>query len=215
MVEMCGVDVCGDGGVVAWDAVILAGGRAERLGADKATLIGKDGRSCLQWVMDACSGADQVVVVGPDSVADGAGRVRLTREVPAFSGPARGICAGVGALGDDAGQWVVVVACDMPNVAEGIRQLLSSMCGVGLDVDGVVGVSEGRRQWLCSAFRTHSLRMACERLGTGTGESIRYLVRDLVVVEVEMAAHVVADIDTQADMRAMGFCIERRSYVGV
>ncbi|MCL2471779.1 MAG: NTP transferase domain-containing protein [Propionibacteriaceae bacterium] len=99
---------------VSWEAVILAGGRAERLGGyDKATLVAPDGRTSLDLVLEACSGALRRVVVGPQpddlsgtltasglrgSRGGGEPAVIWTREQPVFSGPARAICAGLAAL---------------------------------------------------------------------------------------------------------------------
>ena len=81
---------------VSWDAVILTGGRATRLdGTDKASLVGPDGRTCLQRTIDACSGASSRVVVGRPCDDP---RVISTREAPPYSGPARAICAGLAIL---------------------------------------------------------------------------------------------------------------------
>jgi molybdopterin-guanine dinucleotide biosynthesis protein A len=80
----------------AFDAVILAGGAASRLGgADKPALrIG--GRSLLDAALDACAGARRTVVVGPDRPV---GReVLWTREQPPGAGPAAALAAGMAAV---------------------------------------------------------------------------------------------------------------------
>ena len=53
------------------DAVILAGGRATRLGGTAKPLVEVAGRTLLQSALDAASGADRIVVVGPVPVPPG------------------------------------------------------------------------------------------------------------------------------------------------
>ena len=200
---------------LVWEAIILAGGQARRLGGrDKAQLVGPDGRTCLEGIIQGCAGAAKRVVVGPQRRISS---VIWTQEEPAFSGPARAIAAGVTALGQDSGaEWVVVLACDMPYVGQAVAVLLNEaevldVCGV----EAIVGISEdGRHQWLCAAYRKKALIEACERLPVGgSGESVRFLIGDLILSELPVSSATVEDIDTESDMRMLGFGTEEYRLV--
>ena len=124
-----------------WAAVILTGGRGQRLGgADKASLeLG--GRTLLEHALAAVDGAAEIVVVGPEVHTDRA--VVFTRESPAGSGPLAGVAAGVAALTSDHDR-VVVLAVDMPHVVAGtVWRLLAA--AVGVDAAWLVDAA-GRRQ---------------------------------------------------------------------
>src|SRR5690606_26614815 len=77
--------------------VILAGGTAARLGgADKAS-IELGGRTLLEIAIDAFLDADEVVVVGPETVRT-TRPVTFVREDPPLGGPVVGLLAGVESL---------------------------------------------------------------------------------------------------------------------
>lgn len=86
------------------DAVILAGGRAERLdGASKPDLI-VGGRRLLAIAIAAVrsAGCERVVVVGPPELE--APGCLVVREDPPFGGPVAGLAAGLAALDPHAGR---------------------------------------------------------------------------------------------------------------
>jgi len=115
-------------------AIVLAGGRAARLGgADKPGLV-VGTRTLLAAVVSAAAeaGAGQVVIVGParpgiarsgpvssdpvssDPVSSGpvsSGRVEFVREDPPGTGPVAALRCGLGRVG---APWVAVLAADMP-----------------------------------------------------------------------------------------------------
>ncbi len=150
--------------------IILAGGRATRLGgADKPGLV-IGGRTLLGAVVTAGTeaGARRVVVVGPGrpGIADGraAGAVRFVREEPPGSGPVPAVRRGLAELdgaweqGAGAQPWVAVLAADLPFLrAAHLRTLLAAAAGH----DGaVLADDEGRAQWLAGCWRTAALRQA-------------------------------------------------------
>lgn len=128
-------------GPVTWAAVILTGGRAQRLGGtDKASLV-HDGSTLLQHALLAVAAAAETVVVGPE--VSTAWPVRFVRESPAGGGPLAGLAAGVAALEQDH-ERVVVLAVDMPHVgADTVARLLAA--AGELDAAWLVD-AEGRRQ---------------------------------------------------------------------
>ncbi|MDR2975165.1 MAG: NTP transferase domain-containing protein [Propionibacteriaceae bacterium] len=222
---------------VLWDAIILSGGRSSRLGYDKDELVGSDGRTTLDRVVDACAGARRRVVVGPPRKIATAMSVTWAREEPPFSGPARAIAAGLEALGRQAGGdgdgpvvgrcdgdrcdgdgWVAAVACDIPKVASALTFLLATAAQIETTapVEAIVAVDEeGRRQWLCALYRRSALRRAAAALPYGgSGESARALIGGLATVEQAVPVGSTADIDTMEQARQLGFASPLMSATG-
>jgi molybdopterin-guanine dinucleotide biosynthesis protein A len=132
----------------AFGMIILAGGRATRLGgADKPGLM-VGGRTLLDAVLAAGTeaGARQAVIVGPawpGAGRPGAGRppgglsVRFVREEPPGAGPVPALRRGLGELGDPAdpvdpaaAPWLAVLAADLPFLrAVHLRALLAAAAG--------------------------------------------------------------------------------------
>ncbi|MFI8511390.1 DUF6457 domain-containing protein [Streptomyces sp. NPDC085460] len=80
----------------AFDAVVLAGGAARRLGGVDKPGVRVGGRALLDRVLAACAGAGRTVVVGDPRPT--VRPVRWTREQPAGTGPVAALDAGAGAL---------------------------------------------------------------------------------------------------------------------
>lgn len=90
---------------LAYDAIILAGGRASRLGGVQKAAVEIGGRALLDIALEAAVDARRIVVVGPDELRRDARRgdaasVRFALEDPPFGGPVAGIAAGLAALED-------------------------------------------------------------------------------------------------------------------
>src|SRR4051795_1003271 len=134
-------------------AVVLAGGRAARLGGRPKPQLDVGGRSMLSTVLAAVDGAVPRVVVGPpQQVPPG---VLLVREEPPGGGPVPALAAGLAAVGD--AEVVAVLAADLPFVTPalvtGLRERLTG--------DGVLVVDDaGRDQLLLGVWRTETLRRA-------------------------------------------------------
>lgn len=134
-------------------AVVLAGGRAARLGGQAKPQLDVGGRSMLATVLAAVDGASPVVVVGPPQpVPDG---VVLVREEPPGGGPVPALAAGLAAVGD--AEVVAVLAADLPFLTPDLVHALRGR----LAGDGVLVVDEtGRDQLLLGVWRTAALREA-------------------------------------------------------
>ena len=122
------------------DAVVLAGGRASRLGgADKPALIVGE-RSLVGWVASAAAeaGARRVVVVGPDrpGLRLAAGDLRVVREEPPGSGPVPALRRG---LAEASAPWVFVLAADLPFLRAADLTSLLAAAGAGVPGAGVPG----------------------------------------------------------------------------
>jgi len=188
-------------GLAELDAVVLAGGRGSRLGGiDKAALT-VDGVALVDRAVAAVRGVRSCVVVGPLSVT---AAVPVVREEPAFSGPVAGLAAGLGALGEDAADAVLVLACDLADADAAVAELLVAW-SADPDIDGVcLADAEGRPQWLAGLYRRAALDAALRRLGEPTGRSVRDLVRGMALRAVA-ADRAAADVDTWEDLtRARG-----------
>ncbi len=204
---------------VPFGIIILAGGRATRLGGgDKPGLV-VGGRTLLAAVVAAGTEADarRVVVVGPDrpDIADdgGAAAVRFVREEPPGSGPVPALRRGLAELvlrrgldgpgGQGAGgePWVAVLAADLPFLrAAHLRTLLAAAAGR----DGAVLADDGGRlQWLAGCWRTGALRRAAAGY---PGSSLHGLLAPLRPVSVSLPPGPGEpppwlDCDTEQDLR--------------
>jgi molybdopterin-guanine dinucleotide biosynthesis protein A len=177
---------------------VLSGGSAARIqGADKATLE-LAGATLLDHVLAALGTVEDVVVVG-ERVPVGR-PVTFLREDPPMGGPAAGILAGLDGFSRAPAQ-VVVLAVDMPLVTEAtVRRLVQA----AVDLDGALLVDgEGRRQYLCAAYRTAALRSAAPAPAEQHGLSVRRLVSGLRLAEVVAVGGEAQDVDTWADLRTV------------
>ncbi|HLL64797.1 MAG TPA: NTP transferase domain-containing protein [Micromonosporaceae bacterium] len=194
-------------------AVILAGGRAQRLGGADKPGLAVGGAPMLHRVLSAVGDADPRVVVGPPRDGLPPGVVR-TVERPPGGGPVAAIAAGLAAVAapDPAG-LVAVLAADLPFLtpdAVGLLRLqLTAREADGPGAyDGAVFVDEaGRRQLLCAVWRRSSLERALSALGDPAGRSMRHLIAALRVAETLWRVSDRAplppwfDCDTEADLR--------------
>ncbi len=184
--------------------IVLTGGSSRRLGVDKATLtlggetLAARGARLLRLI---CL---HVVEVGP-----GASDLPAVREAPPGSGPLRALVAGVAALGANGPvESVVLLACDLPNVAPVLHALAASS---GDQV--VVPVDEhGRRQYVCARYGVDALARAAALAAIGE-QSLRALFEAIGpsgVVELDgFAPGVFADIDSPTDAQRAGIHLPR------
>ena len=176
----------------AFDAVILAGGRGERLGgADKAAVV-IDGVTLLERVVTAAGDADRVVCVGPER--DTSRPVRWTREQPPGGGPVAALAAGFELVEEPI---VVVLAVDLPFVTPDV--VTSLVDRLGDAVSALAADSAGIHQPLLAAYRTEALRGRLRSLGDPGGASMKSLVAGLDHVTIP-APDATQDVDTQADL---------------
>lgn len=175
-----------------FDAVVLAGGGSTRMaGRDKTRLTVGD-RPLLDRVLDCTAGAREVIVVGERRPT--ARAVTWTLEEPPGGGPAAAIGA---ALALVRSTFTVVLAADLPFVtAATITAVLDAV-----EDDGAILVDDaGRAQWLCSAWRTASLR----GLPLVAGESLHATLGGLRTASVAVPAGGAPawfDCDTPDDVR--------------
>jgi len=195
---------------LAFDAVLLAGGRASRVeGVDKTAFTSGDA-TLLDRAVEASAGARALVVVGLREGRVPPTGALLTRERPAWSGPVTALAAGLDVVPRPA-PWTLVLACDLPRAPEAVRALLEDdgrHDGDGGRRDGLLAVdSGGRRQPLLGVYRTGSLRARLEALraeGPLVGLSLRRLLDGLDLLEVPVPDELCADVDTVDDADRLG-----------
>ncbi|MFB7252257.1 molybdenum cofactor guanylyltransferase [Microbacterium sp. NPDC056234] len=179
-------------------AVVLAGGRATRLGGAEKARVEVDGRMLLDAVLDAVAVCEPVIVVGPAHLARPG--VRVVREEPAFGGPVAAIEAALAALPEATAEtWVL--ACDLPRAAG----VVDALEGVRMpdDADAVVlRDADGRSQPLAGRYRVETLRRAIGALSVVEGVAMRRLTAALRMHEIEDAHGVSIDLDTWEDVAA-------------
>jgi molybdopterin-guanine dinucleotide biosynthesis protein A len=184
-----------------FDAVVLAGGRARRLGGADKPMVEVGGTALLDRVLDACAqaGAQRAIVVGPERPI--AHAVTWVSEQPPGSGPAAALAA---ALESCAHDWVGVFAADLPFLdADTIHSLWITIEFAESAHDGAVVLDEdGREQWLAALYRRATLETAVARIGDDqlVGLPLRRLVGDLRLLHVKGRSRALMDCDTWEDV---------------
>ncbi|TFV88255.1 molybdenum cofactor guanylyltransferase [Blastococcus sp. CT_GayMR16] len=154
-----------------YTAVVLAGGKAARLGGQAKPQLQVGGRTMLATVLTAVADADHRIVVGPPQpVPDD---VRRVREQPPGGGPVAALRAG---LAEVPTEVVAVLAGDLPFLTDALVGELRAR----LTRDGVLVVDDGGRdQYLLGMWRTAALLAAVA--GAGGPTSLRRVMAPLRV----------------------------------
>ncbi|WP_405751090.1 molybdenum cofactor guanylyltransferase [Streptomyces sp. NBC_00012] len=185
--------------MTAYDAIVLAGGAAKRLGGADKPGIRVGGRSLLDRVLAACADASTTVVVG--------GRrptvrpVVWTREVPSGGGPLAALDAGVRRT---TAERVLVLSADLPFLGPGTVGALLADAGGG-QRDGALCIDrEGRDQPLVAVYGAEPLRRELALIATEhgglSGLPLRLLTHELDLVRVESGPLASFDCDTWEDI---------------
>ncbi|MFJ2749543.1 NTP transferase domain-containing protein [Streptomyces sp. NPDC087297] len=192
---------------MSYDAIVLAGGAARRLGGADKPALSVGGRALLDRVLDACPDALTTVVVGGRRPT--ARPVHWTREDPPGGGPVAALEAG---LRQTTAELVLVLSADLPFLdRDTVRALLAAPArpgGPGTDAaDGaLLRDPDGRDQPLVAAYRAEPLRreialLAAEH-GTLTGLPLRALTAELDLARVTSRPLASFDCDTWDDLAA-------------
>ncbi|TXL61546.1 molybdenum cofactor guanylyltransferase [Aeromicrobium terrae] len=175
---------------VAWDAIVLAGGRASRLGGADKMSVEIDGRTLMQRTLDAVSGADRVILVGDVDVPG----VTVVQEEPRYAGPVAAVGTG---LAEATADWVLVVAGDHPFLADAVEPLLAARSGDG----GIAVGPDGRRQNLMVMAATSALRSSLESQDDLVDLPFRTILEPLALTEIAVPERATVDVDTWHDLK--------------
>ncbi|MFB6813264.1 NTP transferase domain-containing protein [Streptomyces sp. NPDC056347] len=185
--------------MTAYDAIVLAGGAAKRLGGADKPGIRVGGRALLDRVLAACADASTTVVVG--------GRRPTVRPVtwayeePRGGGPLAALDAGVRRTTADR---FLVLSADLPFLGPGtVGALLSAVREERWE--GALCVDrQGRDQPLVAVYRAEPLRrelalLAAEHGGL-SGLPLRLLTSEMDLARVELDPLASFDCDTWEDI---------------
>ncbi|MFB7495025.1 NTP transferase domain-containing protein [Streptomyces sp. NPDC056161] len=196
---------------VPYDAVVLAGGAARRLGGVDKPGLRVGGRPLLDRVLAACVTARTTVVVADPRPT--ARPVRWVREEPPGAGPVAALDAG---LRHTEAEYAVVLSADLPFLAAAtVGGLLNALVSRGTEGALVTDV-DGRDQPLVAAYRTSALRRGLAALadahGSLTGLPLRRLTGalDLTRVPDPLASF---DCDTWDDIATARARIREHGHV--
>ncbi|MGW2201120.1 NTP transferase domain-containing protein [Streptomyces sp. NPDC001774] len=185
---------------IGYDAIVLAGGGAKRLGGADKPGVRVGGRALLDRVLAGCRGAGRTVVVG--GRRETVRPVVWAREDPPGGGPLAGLGAGVREVRAD---LVLVLSADLPFLDEDTgRRLLDALTDAP-DADAALLVdADGRDQPLVAAYRAAALRREVDLLttahGTLSGLPLRLLTQGLRLVRVTAGPLASFDCDTWEDI---------------
>ncbi|MET8125457.1 NTP transferase domain-containing protein [Streptomyces sp. NPDC005065] len=187
--------------MTAYDAIVLAGGAAKRLGGADKPAVRVGGRALLDRVLAACTDAATTVVVGGRRPTPRA--VTWTREEPQGGGPLAALGAGVR---HTSAERVLVLSADLPFLGESTVEALLAAAGHG-DRDGALCVDQdGRDQPLVAVYRAEPLGRELALLATEhgglAGLPLRLLTHELDLARVEAGPLASFDCDTWEDIAA-------------
>lgn len=181
-------------------AIVLAGGRSERMGEDKAA-IAWEGTTLLGRAVRELSGIGVVVVVrAPGQELPPLHAAIVTDDAHPDRGPLQGLASGLRAVG--AGATAFVCAVDMPllDAAFATRVLAALDSGA----EAAVPVVDGRLQPLAAAYRSEVADRAEALLARGERSLMALL--DLLDVrrldDLPGAATAVHNVNTPAELEA-------------
>jgi molybdopterin-guanine dinucleotide biosynthesis protein A len=203
------------GGTGPIAAVVLAGGRATRLGGADKPAITIRGRSLVAIAAGAAlgAGARHTVIVGPPRpqlIGELRGEqpppgpdvtvetpvdvtVEFTTEEPPGAGPVPALRAGLALVSEP---WVILLAADLPFLRAGHLTLLLADARRAPAASGAIFIDDdGRPQWLASCWKTAGLSSA---LAGYEGSSLAGLLGPLGPVEVRASVAVGSDVPGSA-----------------
>jgi molybdopterin-guanine dinucleotide biosynthesis protein A len=145
-------------------AVLLAGGRASRLGGTDKPGITIGGRSLLETVAAAAAdaGASRIIIVGPARAGFAAGHLEFTSEQPPGAGPVPALRAGIARVTEP---WLLLLAADLPFLRGPHLIALLTTAARRQRAGAVLVDGEGRKQWLVSCWQSGPLRSALDKYG--------------------------------------------------
>lgn len=181
-----------------YDAVVLAGGAARRLGGADKPGVRVGGRALLDRVLAACAGARTTVVVAAPRPT--VRPVRWAREEPPGAGPVAALAAG---LRHTTAEHAVVLSADLPFLRPAtLRRLLAALHETGAH-GALLTDADGCDQPLVAAYRTAALRRELAALAAAhdglTGLPLRRLTGALRLTRVP-DPHASFDCDTWDDI---------------
>lgn len=174
-----------------FDAIVLAGGAARRLGGLDKPMLEIAGAPMLIHVLDAVAAAEIRVVVGPRRPIDRP--ATWCQETPPGGGPVAGLSA---ALPLTTASTLVVLAADLPRIGPAVDPLLDALRP---PAEAAMLTSRGQRNHLAAAWQRCALSAALSRIGASRDAPMRALAAGVTVADVADAGWG-DDCDTWSDL---------------
>jgi len=198
-----------DKGAIVPPCVILAGGRAERLGGIDKCLLPLAGKRLVQHTLEGLG--DKVSAVALNANGDPARfsflQLPIVQDKLPDCGPLAGICAGFAwaEAEDPGGAWIFVVSGDTPFIPGGLIEILASELDAHEMPPAIVmPVIGGQPHPLCALWRRDQLADLTAAVYDAGLRSVKEWCHRAVVLEVDMAekdpGHWFLNINTQADL---------------
>lgn len=180
----------------ATTAIVLCGGKGERLGATAKPLVDLAGRPLLRHVLDrlrpqvddivlSCAGAEPYRRFG----------CRVAVDAHPNQGPLGGI---VSALREARTRWILISPCDTPFLPTDLVETLAASCR---DAGAAVAVAGGRRQNLCLLLDERRAASLEAFFASGGRAVYRWLDANSVP-SAEWPAADFLNVNTAADLQA-------------
>lgn len=166
-------------------AVILAGGRGERLGGTNKAEIVFGGERLIDRALRVAAGCDPVLVaVGPTGYAPPSGRA--IPDLPAdYAGPLAGVAAAVDGLGAGDAGWLLSLAVDTPFFP---GDFLARAAALALETDCVMGCFGAQDYPTNALWRLRALGTLPDAVRAGTApRSLKRLAATLRTTRLDYA----------------------------
>lgn len=177
-----------------YDLVVLAGGRARRMGGVDKVSVPLNGLSSLDRILSAAPTTSRVVVVGPERRT--MRQVSWCREDPPGGGPLAAVAA---ALPLTSAGIVLIAAGDMPRLGEVIDEVVATLLTQPQADVAAVRDRTQVLQPLAAAYRRDALVKRLEHVGDADGRPARLLLEGMSVIPFDGGSAAV-DCDTWADI---------------
>lgn len=160
--------------------VALAGGRASRMGRDKAALL-IEGQPMVTRVVERLRQAlTSVIVIGPSNLAALEPGAPVIPDALPGLGPLGGLATSLDAI--DTG-WLFLVACDMPFIQPALIRHIVALALATPEAEAVALRAPGGLEPLHAAYRRDITAQVAHELAS-TRPSMRGLLNRLRVIEV-------------------------------
>ena len=162
--------------------VILAGGRARRMGGQDKGLIPLAGRPLIEWVMEGLAPQVHRLLINANRNRERYGRYGYTvvaDEIGGFQGPLAGFLSAMHACETP---WLVVVPCDGPRLPDNLVRRLG--CALAKAEAEIAVASDGRRMQPVYALMPVALADSLQDfLASGERKIDRWYARHRIVLE--------------------------------
>lgn len=171
---------------------VLAGGQSRRMGRDKALLPDAAGTLVERVASEVGKVCDSVALLG-DPARYGHLNLPVIADLIPGRGPMSGLHAALKSAGTD---WILIVACDMPNVQAAFLQKLIAHANPG--VLCVAADSADGLEPLCALYHRNTLPEV-ETALYGGRLRMRDLVAKLEATRVKAGRTLVRNVNTEED----------------